>query len=142
MNFPITFEPNLSKEDEETIFGGLLAHASIEFGLPVANVRSKIYGFVVRIEGKLHAGIIVNIFLQAALIETLWVDSTLRRKGIGSALLKAAERFAKTKGCNTAYLNTLSSDNIPFYKNAGYIFEFARPEYVDGFSLHYFRKAL
>lgn len=142
MNFRITFERNLSKEDEETIFGGLLAHASLEFGLPIEKVRSKLYGFVVRIEGKIRAGIIVNIFLQAALMDTLWVDSALRKKGIGSALLKEAERFARTKGCSTAYLNTLSPENIPFYKKAGYIFEFARPEYIDGFSLNYFRKNL
>lgn len=142
MEFPITFEHNLSKEDEETIFGGLLAHASVEIGLPIEKVRSKAYGFVVRIDGEIRAGVIVNVFLQAALIDTLWVDRSLRRKGIGTALLKEAEAFAKTKGCNTAYLNTLSPANIPFYENAGYAFEFARPEYVDGFSLHYFRKSL
>jgi GNAT superfamily N-acetyltransferase len=142
MSYRITFEPSLSKEDEETIFGGLLTHASLETGLPIEVVRAKSHGFVVRIEGQIRAGLIVTIFCDAALMDTLWVDQSLRRKGIGLKLLQEAETFAKTKGCTTAYLNTLSPDNLKFYEKAGYVFEFARRKYLGEFDLHYFRKEL
>ena len=142
MNFSVTFEPNLSKEDEETIFGGLLAHGSLETGLPVQEIRSWRFAFVVRTEGKIRAGLICTVFYQTVLMDTLWVEQSLRRNGIGRKLLDEAEAFAKTKGCTTAFLNTLSSDNINFYKKSGYVFEFARPRYLGDFTMHYFRKEL
>ena len=142
MNYTIQFEPDLSKEDEETVFAGLLEHAAFETGLSSETLRSKKFGFIVRIDGKIRAGLIMNIFCQAALMDTLWVDKTLRKQGLGRMLLLEAEKFARAKCCTTAYLNTLSPDNISFYEKSGYTFEFARPKYLGEFAMHYFRKEL
>jgi len=142
MNFTIQFEPNPSDEVKEIIFSGLLEHAALETGLPAAELRSTPFAFVVRIDDVIRAGLIGTIFYQAVLIDTLWVDAELRKQGAGRALLRKAEEFAKSKGCTTSFLNTLSPSNISFYEKSGYVFEFARTKYLGGFTMHYFRKTL
>jgi ribosomal protein S18 acetylase RimI-like enzyme len=142
MNFNIQFEPHFSKEDEEIVFGGLLEHASNETRLSVEELRSKPFAFFIRDDDEIQAGLIGHIFYQALSIDTLWVDMALRKQGAGRALLAAAEKFGKAKGCTTAYLNTLSPASVSFYEKSGYTFEFARPKYIGEFTMYYFRKAL
>lgn len=142
MNFSIQFEPNLSPEDNETIYQGLLAHNVEDIGLPLSKIRTQNFAFVVRIDGQIRAGLIGNIKYHAAFIDTLWVDKSLRRQGLGQSLIKKAEEHAINHGCLVVFLNTLTLKNVQFYEKQGYVFEFARKDFLGlaGHTMRYFRK--
>ncbi len=142
MAIEITLEPNFSKEDHAFVLQGLLDHAALEIGMPVERFRDKPFAFVVRIDGSIRAALQGDIRYKSAMMDLLWVDESLRKQGIGRSLLARAEEFAKTKGCTTAYLNTLSPANISFYQNSGYLLEFSRANFLSDFAMHYFRKQL
>lgn len=140
-HFSIQFEPNLSQNDNETIYQGLLAHNVEQLGLPL-DERTKNFAFVVRLDGQIKAGLVGNIKYRAAFIETLWVDKSLRRQGLGQNLLVKAEEYAAKHSCQVVFLNTLTESNVPFYEKRGYVFEFARDNYLGlkGHTMRYFRK--
>ncbi|MEM9604552.1 MAG: GNAT family N-acetyltransferase [Pseudomonadota bacterium] len=54
------------------------------------------------------------------LIKTLWVDATQRGRGIGGALMDAAECEARARGCHAAWLDTSNPDARRFYERRGY----------------------
>lgn len=55
-----------------------------------------------------------------ALIENVVTHPDYRNKGIGTRLLKRAQKIAKEKGCYKIMLLTGRKDAIPFYENAGF----------------------
>ncbi len=138
----ITFEENLSTDDENAIYQGLLAHNVEDTGLPLEEIRTKRFGLVVRADGAIKAGLVGSIKYTSLFIDTLWVDKSLRKQGLGRALLETAEQHGQHRGCRLAFLNTLTSANIAFYEKSGYVFEFARPNYLGQHAMSYFRKVL
>ncbi len=50
----------------------------------------------------------------------LWVSDTSRNSGLGSHLMKLAEKEALKRGCHASYLNTYSFQALEFYKKHGY----------------------
>lgn len=144
MNLHIEFEQNLSAEDENTIYQGLLTHNVEDTGMSLEKIRTKGFALVVRHNGVIVAGLVGNTKYRAAFIDTLWVDKCLRKKGIGRELLLRAEEHALSNQCTVIFLNTLTKANVVFYEKAGYVFEFERPNYlgVNGHVMRYFRKCL
>lgn len=138
----IEFEPNLSAEDENTIYEGLLAHNVEDLHLPLREIRTKRFAFVMRKDGEIKAGLAGNLKYTSAFIDTLWVDKSLRKKGIGRDLLRRAEEYARSNNCGVIFLNTLTTANISFCEKSGYVFEFERPNYLANNSMRYFRKVL
>ncbi|AQQ69552.1 hypothetical protein Mag101_12410 [Microbulbifer agarilyticus] len=53
-------------------------------------------------------------------IDTLWVSSSVRGKGLGAKLLATIESEARRNGCRYSYLNTFSFSAAEFYKKYGY----------------------
>jgi len=53
-------------------------------------------------------------------VSHLWVAEEHRSKGVGSTLLRAAEKNAKDKGCKVAILSSHSFQSPGFYKHMGY----------------------
>lgn len=142
MKFNIEFEPNITQADENTIYQGLLSHNVEEFGFPLEEIHTKPFAFVVRFDGVIKAGLVGNIKYHSAFIDTLWVDKSLRKQGLGQMLLVRAEEHAKNLGCIVIFLNTLSTKNVSFYQKLGYVFEFERPGYLGPYAMRYFRKEL
>lgn len=88
------------------------------------------------------AGLIGSTYWDWLDISLLWVREDLRRKGLGSQLLAAAEQEALDRGCRQALLDTFSFQSPDFYFKHGYeVFG-----EVDGFagrhSRYYMRKRL
>jgi len=69
----------------------------------------------------LIAGGIVNICMWGrALLATLWTDEKCRGEGLGSMILREAERKASEKGCRLMTLATIDFMAKPFYEKHGY----------------------
>ncbi|RVP14330.1 GNAT family N-acetyltransferase [Sinorhizobium meliloti] len=54
------------------------------------------------------------------LIDILIVPETLRRQGLGSRLIRAAEAEARRRGCDHMWLETYNFQSRPFYERFGF----------------------
>lgn len=71
-------------------------------------------------EGNLIGGILGGTYWGWMYVDILWVREDHRKKGIGSKLLSAAEKEAKSRGCHHVHLDTMSWQAPEFYKKHGY----------------------
>ena len=53
-------------------------------------------------------------------IDLLWIDEKQRKSGIGSALMKKTEQFAKSLGIKYCFVDTLTFQGPDFYPKLGY----------------------
>jgi GNAT superfamily N-acetyltransferase len=53
-------------------------------------------------------------------IGLLWVSPAKQNSGLGSALMAAAEKEARRRGCHSAYVSTYSFQAQGFYEKLGY----------------------
>jgi len=93
-------------------------------------------------DGRVVGGIRAFVFLYWLRIEVLFVDESLRRTGIGSALLVEVERQARQLGAKNAILDTFEWQAPDFYEKHGYVEASRIGEYVNGYYLATMRKAL
>ncbi len=72
-------------------------------------------------QGKIIAGCNLDIYRRkAADLDILWVDEQYRKQGLGSALIRKAERAAKERGCPFMTLGTFDFQARPFYEKHGF----------------------
>ena len=72
-------------------------------------------------EGKIIAGIIAQMYCwNMVYVDTLWVDSESRGKGLGYRLLTELEDDAKKKGAKLIHLDTFDFQAKEFYEKCGY----------------------
>jgi len=69
-----------------------------------------------QIVGGLHAASAYDWLI----IELVFVPETMRRCGVGAALLARAEEVARTRGCVGVWLDTFSFQARGFYERLGY----------------------
>ena len=73
-------------------------------------------------KGSLLGGCILAVDKRkTASIFDLWVEAAYRCKGIGSALIREAEKKAKELGCYLAMIGTFDFQAKSFYENHGYM---------------------
>jgi GNAT superfamily N-acetyltransferase len=137
MKFNIT--DKIKKQDEETIFRGLL-----EYNLArIEDKNPKELGVYVEDEkGDMLAGLIGNTHGNWMSVKYLWVNEKLRGQNIGSQILKKAEETAKERGCKYAFLDTFSFQAPEFYKKYGYKEQFVLEQYPVEGKRYYFTKNL
>jgi GNAT superfamily N-acetyltransferase len=70
--------------------------------------------------GVVYAGVCGYTWGGCAYVSYLWVEQAQRGRGVGSALLAAAEEHAKAKGCKVVLLATHSFQAPRFYEERGY----------------------
>ncbi|MFC7051614.1 GNAT family N-acetyltransferase [Hansschlegelia quercus] len=71
-------------------------------------------------EGAVIGGLQGVVLWTWFFVVCLWVDDAARGAGLGSTLLRTAERAAADRGCRNAYLNTFSFQAPDFYRRQGY----------------------
>ena len=72
-------------------------------------------------KGSTIAGCILIIgSWKIAELDIIWVDEKYRRKGLGSALIREAEKVARERGCYVMILGTFDFQARPLYEKHGY----------------------
>ena len=92
--------------------------------------------------GAIRAGLSGHTWGGCAEVKFLWVRESERHKGLGSELLHAAEREAKSRGCTQLVLTTHSFQAPAFYAKHGYTICGEAPDYPSGYAQLYLRKVL
>lgn len=92
--------------------------------------------------GNIIGGILGGTYWGWMYVDILWVKEEHRKTGIGSKLLKEAEREAKARGCHHAHLDTMSWQAPEFYKKHGYEVIGVLPDIPSGNQKYLLMKAL
>jgi len=80
-------------------------------------------------EGRVMGGLSGDTWVGWLQVHALWIEDGMRARGMGRALMAAAEQEAISRGCTQAFLETLSFQAVGFYEKLGYTV-FSR---LDGF---------
>jgi ribosomal protein S18 acetylase RimI-like enzyme len=70
--------------------------------------------------GEVVGGAIGRTWGTCCELQQLWVHAEVRRRGIGTRLLRAFEARAEERGCRTFYLETFSFQAPGLYRSLGY----------------------
>ena len=70
--------------------------------------------------GELLGGLVGLGFWNGLFIDLVWVDEPARGRGIGSALMRAAEAEARKRGWQVCFLSTWTFQAPGFYRKLGY----------------------
>lgn len=87
-------------------------------------------------KGEVVGGIAGWTWAGACEVTQLWVDEKMRARGIGKALLDAAELEAKDKGCLIILIKTYSFQAPGFYLKQGFIAQHVTKDFPKGYSYY------
>ena len=71
-------------------------------------------------KGRLMGGLILQSYWRESYVELLWLSGRVRGAGLGSRLIREAERQARERGSRLIHLNTYSFQAPRFYEKLGY----------------------
>ena len=96
----IEYELKPLEEGDEDLIEGKVDEYDHSVVLPVPGAEEETLYFKIKDgDGRIIAGCILAIDTwKVADLDILWVEEKYRRKGLGSALIKEAERTAREKG--------------------------------------------
>ena len=98
---------------------------------PLAEVR-QLAAFATDESGTVVGGAVGRTWGRCCELLQLWVVPDLRSGGVGSRLLRDFEAHARSRGCTTFYLTTLSYQAPEFYRRHGYAVLAQIAGYPDG----------
>ena len=92
-------------------------------------------------DGRVEAGLDGLIEAGWLFVDNLWVAEALRGRGVGTTLMREAERVAVERGCHSAFLDTFSFQAPGFYQKLGYEI-FATLDYPPRHKRHFLKRRL
>ena len=113
------FRISLGNEDDaERIHDGIVAYSEAHEGkYERVDFRKKLADR----DGSFAAGVIAEVDKDAyGFVDAVFVEEPLRRQGLGTALLKAAEAFARENGASMVLTNA-GDWNVAFFQKNGYL---------------------
>lgn len=120
---------------EDRLYEFNVAATGIADGRPLAI-------FVRAEDGQILAGLCGHTWGGCCEIRQVWVDEPVRRRGLGTALLQAAEAEARRRGCLQILLATHSFQAPDFYRRLGFELIAAAQDYPQGHQNLLLRKRL
>ena len=110
-------------EDDEELIDGKLTEINHAVVPPREGTEEEELVFKIENgEGTVIAGCNVGIDnWQFAILDILWVDEKYRGQGLGSALIREAEKAARERNCYAMLLGTYDFQALPLYKKHGYM---------------------
>ncbi|MBP6985188.1 MAG: N-acetyltransferase [Alphaproteobacteria bacterium] len=137
--YPISYEPNASRQDIAVVDKGICDYAKQQRNMDPFET----FDFFVRDgQGQILAGCGGVMYHGCLYTGSLWVAESLRGKGIGTRLLRAAEQLAMDKDCSMATIHTMDWEALDFYKQLGYQVELAREGYKNNSIMYILKKGL
>jgi GNAT superfamily N-acetyltransferase len=135
----VDFEPFVDDEVRKFIDDGIDNHNIAVTGLPAYFPTN----FVLRSErGDVLGGLLGTIWGGWLHVGTLWVSEIVRGQGHGSALLEAAEAYARARHCTGIFVDTFSFQARPFYERHGFTCFATQADYPKGHARHFLEKRL
>lgn len=117
--------------------------AAVDTGLGADNDRAAPLHEVRRLacalhdaDGALQGGAVGRRWGACAELQQLWVAPSLRRQGLGAALVRAFEARARQHGCRVFYLETFSFQAPSLYQRLGYATVHSLDVYPHGIVKH------
>ena len=92
--------------------------------------------------GNMLGGILGGTYWGWMYVDILWVHESHRYKGVGSKLLRGAEKEAVRRGCHHVHLDTMSWQAPEFYQKHGYEVIGILPDIPNGNQKYLLMKAL
>jgi ribosomal protein S18 acetylase RimI-like enzyme len=92
--------------------------------------------------GEILGGLLGHVWGGWLFVETLWIDESLRGRGHGRKLMRAAERYAIERGAHGSHLSTHSFQAPDFYRRLGYQVCGQIDDRPPGHHLYFMRKRL
>lgn len=135
----IAMDPYPAREIEDTVAGGIEAHANAAIG---AVERAPLNFFLRADGGEIVGGVLGDLWGDWMYARCVWVERGLRGRGHAARLMTAAERGAVAWGCKQGFLSTFSFQARPFYEKLGYCVFGELADYPHGHSLYHMAKAL
>jgi ribosomal protein S18 acetylase RimI-like enzyme len=116
---PDYFQPTQRPVRSPDYLLGLINDRNV--GLFVAELEAELAGFV-HVEIRSAPAFAVFVQRLFGVVDNIGIRRDFRRKGIGSALMQAAESWAKDRGAQTIELNVYAFNQsaIDFYRALGY----------------------
>ncbi|MDP2574505.1 GNAT family N-acetyltransferase [Vibrio penaeicida] len=115
MIIEVTYHP--SKHDLESIYQALK-----EFNEPFfPGLDEKVLALFIRDQHhQIIGGIAAHLFYDSLHIHRIWVNEAYRRKGVGTKLLKTAEKEARKMQVKKVFLDTYNFQAPDFYLKHGF----------------------
>ena len=113
----ISVEPAANAADIATVTTGLRAFNVSIIGPPD---EMPVHIFLRDEHDTVVGGLLGHIKWRWLYVSKLWMQEELRGRGLGGALMDAAEEIARKHGCIGAHLDTLEYQARPFYEKRGY----------------------
>lgn len=123
---------------------GVLARGLQESSLPITGPVSHQWLAVPLQDddGQIIGGLWGSTLVGWLNIEMLFIPASMRRQGVGRALLHRAEAEARRRGCRQALVDTFDTGAAAFYEGAGYERFAELPGFPPGHRRLYYRKTL
>src|SRR5437773_2336020 len=100
-NYQIVFEENPSSATETILIEGI-SDAAFKKGMS----KTRTFSFIVKDQNnKIMAGLKGYTYYKCLEIDLIWVAEEFRNKGLGSILIKEAEKVGRDRHCYFATLN-------------------------------------
>jgi GNAT superfamily N-acetyltransferase len=93
-------------------------------------------------EGEVVGGLWGHTGYEWLFTQLLVVPPNLRGRGVGTEIMKIAEREAVNRGCRGAWLDTFEFQARGFYERIGYECFGELPNYPQSFSRYFMKKSL
>jgi GNAT superfamily N-acetyltransferase len=135
----ITVDADPRPEDRRVVVDELLAFNVAVLGEPGL---VPVGVFLRDADGAVCGGLLARIQWRWMYVEKFWLPAELRGRGAGRRLLRAAEDYARSRGCIGAYLDTFEFQALPFYEKQGYALFGTLEGYPPGYRQFFLRKAL
>jgi GNAT superfamily N-acetyltransferase len=135
-SLPLEYDPSPAPETRAALAREINAFNARAF--PYAPTR---FAYLSRgADGTLQAGVMATMSWGWLFVEAVWVSDDLRGRGVGRALMAAAERHAGEAGCHAVWLDTFQARD--FYLALGYETFGVLGDYPAGQQRTFMRKAL
>jgi GNAT superfamily N-acetyltransferase len=92
--------------------------------------------------GALVGGLEAVVYYQWMFVANLFLADRVRRGGIGTRLIAAAEQHARKMGCTGVWLDTFAWQARPFYEKLGYRVFGSLPDYPAGHARWFLMKRI